>query len=295
MTQARPEPPRLVVVGVDALGVEVVRMALGHGDDPTVLLASHGWEVTCARDVVSDTDQGHRLTMTFVVEAAGVIPDKALPSEPEREPRRDGDLEMGEGEAPQRYQRVSAHALVTSSRGVLMTQYSDRTNASGQWGPPGGGLESEEGPDRAVLREVWEESGQVIQVSGLALVQSLQWIGRAPSGRLEDFHAVRLVYRASCHAPTEPVVHDVGGTTASAAWVPPSDLDRLDVAAGWRWLLSGVFMAPDEADGPQHHEHQTDAHDRARTQLCPVDPQVHRLVGDDQSGDEDGHQSDHDG
>jgi 8-oxo-dGTP diphosphatase len=256
------------VVGVDALGLEVVRVALGHGDDPTTLLASHGWKVKRARDVMSDAAEEHRLTMTFVVEAAGVIPlHPVVPPEPERELRRDADLVVGEGEAPQRYQRVSAHALVTSSRGVLMTQFSDRTNASGQWGPPGGGLEPEEGPDRAVLREVWEESGQVIEVSELALVQSLQWIGRAPSGRLEDFHAVRLVYRASCHAPTEPLVHDVGGTTASAAWVPPTDLDRLDVVASWRSLLSGVFMAPDEADGPEHHEHQADAHDRAGTHL----------------------------
>ena len=147
-----------------------------------------------------------------------------------------------------------------------MTQFSDRTNAQGQWGLPGGGIEAQEAPDRAVVREAWEESGQVIEVSELALVHTSHWIGRAPTGRLEDFHAVRLVYRAWCHAPTEPVVHDVGGTTAAAAWVPPTDLDRLDVASGWRSLMSGVVMAPDEADGPQHHEQETDAHDRPRPQ-----------------------------
>jgi 8-oxo-dGTP diphosphatase len=117
------------------------------------------------------------------------------------------------------------------------------------------------------VREAWEESGQVIEVGALALIQTTRWLGRAPSGRLEDFHAVRIVYRASCHSPTEPVVHDVGGTTASAAWVPPTDLDRLDVASSWRWLMSGAVMAPDEADGPEHHQQQTDAHDRARPQL----------------------------
>jgi 8-oxo-dGTP diphosphatase len=150
---------------------------------------------------------------------------------------------------------------------VLMTQFSDRTNAGGQWGLPGGGLQSAEAPDRAVVREVWEESGQVIEVSALALIDTGRWIGRAPTGRLEDFHAVRVVFRASCQAPTEPVVHDVGGTTASAAWVPPTDLDRLDVASSWRSLMSGVVMAPDEADDPEHHEQETDAHDRARPQL----------------------------
>ena len=256
-----PEPPRLVVVGVDVSGAEVIRLVLGHGDDPVALLGVHGWEVRRARDAMRGSSGKHVLTMSFVVEPHVVAPlDLTLP------PHRDDDLLPDEGEVPQPYQRVAAYAFVTSSRGVLMTQFSDRTNARGQWGLPGGGIEAEEAPDRAVVREAWEESGQVIEVNGLALVHTRRWIGRAPSGRLEDFHAVRLVYRASCHAPTEPVVHDVGGTTASAAWVSPTDLDRIDVASSWRSVVSDVVMAPDEADGPEHYEQQTDADDRARPQ-----------------------------
>ena len=261
MTRRRPEPPRLIVVGIDVLGAEVVSLVLGHGDDPVTLLAVHGWEVLRARDVTSDTGGKHVLTMSFVVEPHVIVPLQLGVSL-----HRDQDLVAAEGEVPQPHQRVAAYAFVTSSRGVLMTQFSDTTNAGGQWGLPGGGLEGAEAPNRAVVREVWEESGQVIEVSALALIKTRRWIGRAPTGRLEDFHSVRLVYRASCHAPTEPVVHDVGGTTASAAWVLPTDLDRLDVASSWRSLMSGVVMAPDEADGPENHEQQTDAHDRARPQ-----------------------------
>jgi 8-oxo-dGTP pyrophosphatase MutT (NUDIX family) len=261
LTRRQPEPPRLIVVGVDVLGAEVVSLVLGHGDDPVTLLAVHGWQVQRARDVMSDTGGKQVLTMSFVVEPHRVAPWQLGVA------HRDEELVTIEGEVPQPYQRVAAYAYVTSSRGVLMTQFSDRTNSGGQWGLPGGGLETAEAPDRAVVREAWEESGQVIEVSALALIQTARWIGRAPTGRLEDFHAVRLVYRASCHAPTRPVVHDVGGTTASAAWVPPTDLDRLDVASSWRSLMSGVVMAPDEADGPEHHEQETDAHDRARPQL----------------------------
>lgn len=261
MTYGRPSPPSLVVVGVDVLGAEVVRLVLAHGDDPVALLAVYGWEVRRARDAVSGPSGKHVLTMSFVVEPQSVAQvELAVP------PRRDEDLLPVAGEVPEPYQRVPAYAFVTSSRGVLMTQFSERTNAQGQWGLPGGGIEVEEAPDRAVVREAWEESGQVIEVSELALVRTTRWIGRAPSGRLEDFHAVRLVYRASCHAPTDPVVHDVGGTTASAAWVPPTDLDRLDVASSWRSLMSDVLMAPDEADGTEHDEQQTDANDRARSQ-----------------------------
>ncbi|MEO8518272.1 MAG: NUDIX domain-containing protein [Dermatophilaceae bacterium] len=258
-TGGAPEPPRLVVVGVDGSGAEVVRFLLGHGDDPVALLASHGWEVRKARDVASGSSGSHVLTMTF-----GVSPHVGGPLEPGEPLRRDKDLPLALGETPEPYQRVAAYAVATSSRGVLMTQFSQRTNAQGQWGLPGGGIEVDEPPEQAVVREVWEESGQVIEVSGIAVVSTTRWIGRAPSGRLEDFHAVRLVYRASCHAPTDPVVHDVGGTTESARWVPPADLGRLDVASSWRSLMSGVVMAPDEADGPQHHEHQSDGDDPAR-------------------------------
>jgi len=265
---SRPEPPRLLVTGVDALGVEVVRLVLGHGDDPAALLAAHGWEVQRARDVVSHTVGKHVLTMSFVVERSfAVEPDVASPIELGLPPHRDADLVIGAGEVPRPHQRVAAYAIVTCALGVLMTQFSDRTNAAGRWGLPGGGLEAGESPDRAVLREAWEESGQLIEVGELAFVQTSHWIGRAPTGRLEDFHAVRLVYRASCHAPTDPVVHDVGGTTATAAWVPPTDLDRLDVASSWRSLLSGVVMAPDEPYDPEHHEQQTDSDDRTRPQL----------------------------
>ena len=290
MTPGHPAPPRLIVVGVDVSGAEVVRLVLGHGDDPTTLLAVHGWEVRRARDVISRTVEKHVLTMSFVVERLAVAA-----FELEAPPHSDHDLVVAEGETPEPHQRVAAYAFVAGPRGVLMTQFSDKTNAQGQWGLPGGGLETAEAPDLAVVREVWEESGQVIEVSGLALVHTSHWVGRAPTGRLEDFHAVRVVYRASCHAPTEPVVHDVGGTTASAAWVPLGDLDRLEITPGWRTLLSGLVLAPDEADSPKHHEQGTDNDDRARSQGQPVNPQVRRLGRDDQCSEDQGDQPEHDG
>lgn len=303
LTDARREPPLLVVVGVDHLGAEVARLALGHGDDPTTLLATHGWEVRRARDIASETGEmgeTHVLTMTFVVEpliAASHLSAAHLPAAPEQwvDTRRDHGLVLSEGEVPRPHQRVAAYALVTSSRGVLMTQFSDATNAAGRWGLPGGGIEGGEAPELAVVREAWEESGQVIEVRELALVQTSHWIGRAPTGRLEDFHAVRIVYRAVCPGPTEPVVHDVGGTTASAAWVSPADLGRLDVTTSWRSLLSLVVMAPDEADGPNHYKHGADDDDPARPQRCPVDLPRHRLVGDDQPGENEGNKPQHNG
>jgi 8-oxo-dGTP pyrophosphatase MutT (NUDIX family) len=196
--------------------------------------------------------------MTFVV-------DPAL-ADPVFERRKKAGLNSSataEGEVAVRHQRVAAYAVVTSTRGFLMTQFSDRTGAPGQWGLPGGGLEPGESPEVAVVREVWEESGQVIEVSDLASITTRHWVGPAPTGQLEDFHAVRVIYRAVCPEPTDPVVHDVGGTTAAAAWWPEADLDLLALTSSWRSLLSEVVMAPGKADGSDEHHHDTDADDRA--------------------------------
>jgi 8-oxo-dGTP pyrophosphatase MutT (NUDIX family) len=298
--------PRIFVVGVDPDGTEVARLALGHGDEPSALLAGLGWDVLRAREVRRHPAGRQVLTMTFLVAPSPATPRTDWAGRPTGERsggpevnaarpqirlshRGDQDTEgaqanqeMADGDAAGsevvlRHQRVAAYAVVTSSRGFLMTQFSDRTGAEGQWGLPGGGLEDDEAPDRAAVREVWEESGQLIELSELALIATSRWVGLAPGGRLEDYHAVRVIYRASCPEPTEPVVHDVGGTTASAAWLLPADLDLLAMTPGWRSILrevtrldvrgagaSGVVTAPDETDRPEDHHHDTDADDPAR-------------------------------
>ncbi|MCB0910322.1 MAG: DNA mismatch repair protein MutT, partial [Propionibacteriaceae bacterium] len=59
----------------------------------------------------------------------------------------------------------------------------------------------------------------------------------SPSRVVEDFHAVRIIYAASCAAPTDPVVHDEGGTTAAAVWVPLDRWARMAWSTGARVLL----------------------------------------------------------
>jgi 8-oxo-dGTP diphosphatase len=226
---------RFIVVGVDAGGREVVRVGLAHGDDPITLLAAHGWKVQWVREVARHPVDKLML-MTFVVEQHALTqPITALGLN-----RSDDDLAIFEGEVAPQHQRMAAYAVVTSSRGVLVTQFSAQAGTPGLWGLPGGGLESEEAPEDAVVREVWEESGQVIQLGDLVLVRTSRWVGRAPTGRLEDFHAVRVIYRAICPEPTEPTVHDIGGTTASAAWMLPASLERLALTPGWRSILREV-------------------------------------------------------
>jgi 8-oxo-dGTP pyrophosphatase MutT (NUDIX family) len=282
LTSASSQGYRLLVVGVDLQDAQVAALPLRHGDDPTALLAMHGWQVQRVRAVKHCPGDKKVLTLTFVVEPALVGSQPVTASTTGGRQDGGGDLTnavISEGTAIFRHQRVAAYAVVSSSRGYLMTQFSDRTGAPGQWGLPGGGLEPDEAPERAVVREVWEESGQLIEVGELALIATSRWVGRAPGGRLEDYHAVRVVYRAICAQPTQPVVHDVGGTTESAAWLPQADLDLLALTSGWRSILrevalqngSGVstsapFMAPDQADGPDHHHQDADADEGSRSE-----------------------------
>ena len=72
-------------------------------------------------------------------------------------------------------------------------------------------------------------------------MQTGHWIGRLPGGMVEDFHAVRLVYLASCPEPADPVVLDHGGSTASARWVALEDWTSLAWTQNWMMILSELL------------------------------------------------------
>jgi len=122
---------------------------------------------------------------------------------------------------PVRRQRLSAYALVLRGPDVLLTQLSHDTPAPGAWTLPGGGLDHGEDPRDAVRREVYEETGLRVEPGRLLDVGSRHFVGTAPDGVLEDYHAVRLLFEADPpgDAP-EPRVVEVGGTTVAVAWVP---------------------------------------------------------------------------
>jgi 8-oxo-dGTP diphosphatase len=244
----RQPAPRIVLVGHERGQEAVVEAVLGHGEDPADVLGARGWLVERALATESVAGDEHVLTVRFDVRRRAEPDPGAEPGPGAGGTRRDEGLVLGPGEEPQPYQRVAAYAVVSSARGVLLTELSDRTNAPGRWGLPGGGIDPGEDPLDAVVRECWEESGQHVTVTELALVQTSHWVGRAPGGRVEDFHAVRIVYRATCPDPTEPVVHDVGGTTADARWVRPDELAALPLTPAWRGALTSLSLLPGHAD-----------------------------------------------
>ncbi len=291
MTPDRGETP-VEIVGVDGAGRTRVRLPLGHGEDPVGVLAANGFASAAVRGAVRDPGRAHVLTFTFDVVAAPEGSRPAVDTPRALSPRWDVGLVLEPGEAPRRLQRVAAYAVVTSVRGILLTEFSDRTNAPGRWGLPGGGLDPGEAPDEAVLREIWEETGQ--RVSGITLVrlQSSHWVGRAPRGILEDFHALRVIYTADCRKPVDPVVHDIGGTTSDARWVMPEGLLDLPLTEPWRATLEDVVgesgarsvLATDETDDPDNQEDRPRRHDDAGSGGRPVDDESGCLPGDGERG-----------
>lgn len=218
------------IVGLTQLGgTEVFDRPLGHGEHPET--AAYGAGFRLARPIDAHRAADGELVVRWIVRRAEGRPGPTVPSR-----GQDPGLDLT-GVDPVPKQRVAAYALVRSDRGLLATEFSDRTGSSGRWGLPGGGIEDGEDPTAAVVREAVEETDQRILLGELAAVQSSHWIGRSPRGVIQDFHAIRLVYRADCPDPTTPRVLDVGGTTASASWVPIARWRRLAWTAGWRALL----------------------------------------------------------
>ena len=128
---------------------------------------------------------------------------------------------------PFRLQRVAAYALVTRCADghdeVLLTRLSASAAHPGRWTLPGGGVDHGEHPSVALAREVEEECGLACEVGALLGVHDTHFSGTAPSGRIEDYHGVHLLYRATV-AEGEPRVVELDGTTDAVAWVPASDI-----------------------------------------------------------------------
>ncbi len=220
----------ITVVGCRG-GLEEVSFRLGHGRDPVAGLAARGWRagVVRAEGVLGD------LVLRYDVEPAEAVAEPTAP--------QGSGLTPEERAVVRPRRRVAAYAVVVEQGALLLTLLSERTRAAGDWTLPGGGIDPAEEPGAAVLREVHEETGQDVEDVHLLAVVTAHWVGVSDRGP-EDHHAVRLVHRARCPRPTRPVVHDVGGSTADARWVPLGEVARLPLvptvpvalaAAGVRW------------------------------------------------------------
>lgn len=215
------------VVGADADGRVVLVHSLGHGEDPVDVLASQGW--LPVRVTASGTPDALELRYAVSPTVASVA-----------SPRHEGPgLSPEQLARARRRRRVASYAVVVEDEAVLLTELSARTSAPGMWTLPGGGIDPGEEPVTAAVREVAEETGQVLSAAQLLMVASMRFLGETRDGP-EDYHAVRLIHRGRCLDPSEPVVHDVGGSTSAARWVALAEVSTLPLVSTAQLALSAV-------------------------------------------------------
>ncbi|MGQ5637460.1 MULTISPECIES: NUDIX hydrolase [unclassified Streptomyces] len=111
--------------------------------------------------------------------------------------------------------RVAAYAVCVRDEQILLAR-SPGPDGTPEWVLPGGGMEHGEDPYDTVRREVMEETGYRIEVTGLLGVDSSRLVQAARFGRRRDHHALRLLYEGEVVGGE--LRYEVGGSTDFAAW-----------------------------------------------------------------------------
>ncbi|MFG3011070.1 NUDIX hydrolase [Streptomyces cinerochromogenes] len=111
--------------------------------------------------------------------------------------------------------RVAAYAVCVRDGQILLAR-SPAPDGTPEWVLPGGGMEHGEDPYDTVRREVTEETGYRIEVTGLLGVDSHRLLGDPRVGRRVDHQGLRIVYEGEITGGE--LRYEVGGSTDLAAW-----------------------------------------------------------------------------
>ena len=145
--------------------------------------------------------------------------------------------------------RVAAYAVCVRD-GQLLLARSPGPDGTPEWVLPGGGMEHGEDPYDTVRRELMEETGYRIEVTGLLGVDSRRHLhpgqGLRPG---TDHHALRLVYEGEVVGGE--LRYEIDGSTDFAAWQDLSavpDLNRVSLVDTalrlWRERPANGHLAP---------------------------------------------------
>jgi ADP-ribose pyrophosphatase YjhB (NUDIX family) len=158
------------------------------------------------------------------------LPPAAIDLQPDEAPEMPSFHAVPGPDGLHRTQRFAAYAVACDRADrVLLTRVADGYPGAGRWHLPGGGTDFGEAPGPALLRELHEETGQdgrLVRLLGVASHRDAASLG--PEGYPIDWHGVRAFYLVEIAVPTEPTVHDVGGSTGDARWFTPAEIAALD-------------------------------------------------------------------
>ncbi|MFD4560691.1 NUDIX hydrolase [Streptomyces sp. NPDC058469] len=120
--------------------------------------------------------------------------------------------------------RVAAYAVCVRD-GQLLLARSPAAGGGYEWVLPGGGMDHGEHPNDTVVRELEEETGYHVEVTGLLGVDTTHHVLPWSYRRKVDHHGVRIVYEAGIVGGE--LRNEVGGSTDMAAWHPLDDVPGL--------------------------------------------------------------------
>ena len=120
--------------------------------------------------------------------------------------------------------RVAGYAVIVdpADRVLLSWWNGESMPERAAWSLPGGGIEFDEAVEDGVVREVYEETGYRVELTGFLGTSAFIVPDREP----RPFKGLRLIYTARITGGTLGTV-EVGGSTARAEWVPLADLDAV--------------------------------------------------------------------
>ncbi|HTC68186.1 MAG TPA: NUDIX domain-containing protein [Acidothermaceae bacterium] len=139
---------------------------------------------------------------------------------------------------------VAAVGAIAISEGCLLLIQRGHAPSRGRWSLPGGRVEAGETAEAALVREVAEETGLVVEVG--ALVGEVRRAG--PAGvtyRIQDFLVTVSGAAGGRQAgPVEPVP---GDDALQAAWVPIDEVSGYRLSAGLLRTLRAWAVIPRKA------------------------------------------------
>jgi 8-oxo-dGTP diphosphatase len=146
-------------------------------------------------------------------------------------------------EPDNRVRRFGAYGLVTDPDGrILLAQIAENYPGAGRWHLPGGGTDFGEQPAEGLVREVYEESAQHVEVGDLLEVTFFHNpTAMGPEGVPLDWFSVRAIYRARVTSPTVlRVMEATGGSTVDARWFAPAEVETLAITDLTRRALASA-------------------------------------------------------
>lgn len=119
--------------------------------------------------------------------------------------------------------RVAAYAVCVRDGQILLAR-SPAADGTPEWVLPGGGMDHGEDPYDTVRRELMEETGYRIEVTGLLGIDSFRQrlVPGTLLSRATDHHGVRIIYTGEIVGGE--LTNEVNGSTDMAAW---HDLDAV--------------------------------------------------------------------